>query len=88
MSTFADVMGAHYDKCAANPVSAAYDELTLVPPKYEDPKVLWAGYPQDGRNGATPCLNMFQPLFCVNKTCCSFPVKEDRGWRFPFQDDQ
>ncbi|CAJ1362770.1 unnamed protein product [Effrenium voratum] len=47
MSTFADVMGAHYDKCAANPVSAAYDELTLVPPKYEDPKVLWAGYPQD-----------------------------------------
>ncbi|CAJ1421272.1 unnamed protein product, partial [Effrenium voratum] len=38
MSTFADVMGAHYDKCAANPVSAAYDELTLDcdPVQYHD----------------------------------------------------
>ncbi|CAJ1408164.1 unnamed protein product [Effrenium voratum] len=48
MTTFADIMGAHYDKCAANPVSGAYDELTLVPPKHNDAPILWASYPQDG----------------------------------------
>eukprot|EP00192_Tetraselmis_astigmatica_P011289 CAMPEP_0117685230 /NCGR_PEP_ID=MMETSP0804-20121206/21614_1 /TAXON_ID=1074897 /ORGANISM="Tetraselmis astigmatica, Strain CCMP880" /LENGTH=372 /DNA_ID=CAMNT_0005496459 /DNA_START=162 /DNA_END=1276 /DNA_ORIENTATION=+ len=51
MSTMADVMSAHLDHCAVNPVSTAYDEHTLIKPKYNSATPLWEKfpeYPQDG----------------------------------------